>query len=256
MQAHCFSPFSSTILPGIIPQCLNNPYELAIPAICMVATNELEHFLIDNKASVGHDFGIEAHNHSKSKGKMFGVLVVRDTDGQLGYLSTFSGKLSDEPHHPRFVPSLFDISTDDFFINKGMSELTEMGNHLKLLTDPLEIERLKQERKAKSMVLQQQLFNHYHFYNQKRELKSLCDIFESYNQRKPPAGAGECATPKLLHYAFKHNMIPLAVAEFWWGKETKSGDRQHKQFYPPCNDKCRPILSYMLDGVELTSPLL
>jgi tRNA pseudouridine32 synthase / 23S rRNA pseudouridine746 synthase len=254
MQAHCFSPFSSTILPEIVPQYLNNPYELAIPAICIIAANELEHFLVDNKASVNHDFGMDAH--SESKGKMFGVLVVRDSDGELGYLCTFSGKLSDEPHHPKFVPSLFDISTDDFFINKGMTELTEMSDKLKLLNDPLEIERLKQERKTKSMVLQQQLFGHYHFYNQRRELKSLCAIFEDYSHRKPPAGAGECATPKLLHYAFKHRMQPLAIAEFWWGRPTKSGDRQHKQFYPPCNDKCRPILSHMLDGIEFASPIV
>lgn len=254
MQDICFTTFATAVDPSNVPMYLNNPYEPITPSICKIAANELENFLVDNKSSVGYDFGI--YDHGKSKGKMFGVLVVRNVDGKLGYLCTFSGKLSDEPHHQRFVPSLFDISTNDFFINKGMTELTEMSNKLKLLSDPLEIERLKQERKTKSMVLQQQLFDHYHFYNQRRELKSLCAIFEDYSHRKPPAGAGECATPKLLHYAFKHRMQPLAIAEFWWGKPTKSGDRQHKQFYPPCNDKCRPILSYMLNGIELTSPLL
>jgi tRNA pseudouridine32 synthase/23S rRNA pseudouridine746 synthase len=94
--------------------------------------------------------------------------------------------------------------------------------------------------------LQQALFDQYHFLNKDRKSKSLCAIFEDFGKKKPASGAGECAAPKLLHYAFKHGMKPLAIAEFWWGKSSKRGDRKHKNFYPACNDKCRPILAYML----------
>ncbi|MGL4448060.1 MAG: RluA family pseudouridine synthase, partial [Shewanella sp.] len=67
----------------------------------------------------------------------------------------------------------------------------------------------------------------------------------------PPAGAGECAAPKLLQYAFKHRLKPLAMAEFWWGAPPKSAIRQHKQFYPACLRKCQPILKHMLEGLAV-----
>jgi tRNA pseudouridine32 synthase/23S rRNA pseudouridine746 synthase len=251
MRDNCFIPFYTAIDASIIPDKLNDPYDVTTPEICKTAAHELAQFLTENQHNWQHNFGLDNPHGNTGKGKMFGVLAVKNTHGELGYLCTFSGKLADEPHDPRFVPSLFDIATNDYFITKGMLELSAMGDQIKRMDNTAEIERLKQARREKSVVLQQQLFDHYHFLNQKRESKSLCDIFETYTNRKPPAGAGECATPKLLHYAFKHQMKPLAVAEFWWGKATKSGDRQHMRFYPPCNDKCFPILKYMLDGVVL-----
>ena len=70
----------------------------------------------------------------------------------------------------------------------------------------------------------------------------------------PPAGAGECAAPKLLNYAFEHQLKPIAMAEFWWGQSPKSEIRKHKQFYPACKSKCEPILlSHMLMGLEMES---
>ncbi|WP_017006634.1 RluA family pseudouridine synthase, partial [Enterovibrio norvegicus] len=64
-------------------------------------------------------------------------------------------------------------------------------------------------------------------------------------------GAGECAAPKLLHYAYKHGFTPLAMAEFWWGVSPKSEVRQHKKFYPSCHGKCNPILGHMLQGLSV-----
>src|SRR5690606_21753915 len=66
---------------------------------------------------------------------------------------------------------------------------------------------------------------------------------------KPPAAAGECATPKLLQYAFLNDLKPIAMAEFWWGASPKSEVRKHKQFYPACTGKCEPILKHMLEGI-------
>lgn len=110
------------------------------------------------------------------------------------------------------------------------------------------IEILKQDRKQKSAALQQRLFAEYAFLNQYGTLKSLGEIFEG----NPPAGAGECAAPKLLHYAFANNLKPIAMAEFWWGKSPNSEIRKHKQFYPACKSKCEPILmQHMLDGIKM-----
>lgn len=116
-----------------------------------------------------------------------------------------------------------------------------------------EIEKLKEERKQKSSELQQRLFAEYAFLNQEQKLKSVGEIFDN----NPPAGAGECAAPKLLHYAFQNNLKPIALAEFWWGQSPKSEVRKHKQFYPACRSKCEPILAHMLHGIEIDdNPLL
>ncbi|MES2266722.1 MAG: pseudouridine synthase [Bacteroidota bacterium] len=120
-----------------------------------------------------------------------------------------------------------------------------------------EVESLKKERRERSATLQQQLFEQYVFLNINNREKSLQDIFSVTVFGKPPAAAGECATPKLLQYAFKHGYKPLAMAEFWWGAAPKSEIRQHKQFYPACTGKCKPILAHMLDGMPVDdNPLL
>lgn len=250
MKENCFTLFKDEIDSSLIPNKLNNPFDLDTPDICKIAVQEVENFIIANQDEWKHDFGVDndasLNPLSKSaKGKMFGVLIVRNIDGQLGYLFTFSGKIADEYHHPRFVPSLFDISTDNYFMNRGMRDLSAMTEILEHTNDLQERQALKEERKAMSIRLQQRLFDCYSFLNVNKRQRSLCSIFEKIN-KKPPAGAGECAAPKLLQYAFAHDMEALAVAEFWWGKPSKSGDRQHKCFYPACNDKCLPILGYML----------
>src|SRR5690606_9378311 len=94
-----------------------------------------------------------------------------------------------------------------------------------------QIEDLKQERKEKSSILQHQLYEQYSFLNQYGENKSLGEIFRDTVFGKPPAGAGECATPKLLQFAFQQKYKPLAMAEFWWGASPKSEIRKHKHFY-------------------------
>ena len=90
--------------------------------------------------------------------------------------------------------------------------------------------------------------------NQAGEIKSLLDIFQD---KIPIGGTGECAAPKLLQYAFQHKMKPLAMAEFWWGQSPKSEIRKHRNFYPACIGKCKPVLSHMLEGIEMDeNPLL
>ncbi len=113
-----------------------------------------------------------------------------------------------------------------------------------------EIKSLKERRKEKSNYLQETLFKSYAFLNQQKEAKSLLDIFNEPNI-KPPAGAGECAAPKLLQYAFANNLTPVCMAEFWWGISPNSAVRKHKNYYPACQSRCKPILSHMLQGLEM-----
>ena len=72
----------------------------------------------------------------------------------------------------------------------------------------------------------------------------------------PPSGTGECCEPKLLQYAFIHGMRPIEMAMFWWGEPPKTEIRQHGQFYPACNGKCKPLLTWMLKGMNVAANAL
>ena len=129
------------------------------------------------------------------------------------------------------------------------TELNSIKKEISILTDQIEI--LKNLRKSKSNSLQNWLFTNYTFLNAESEEKSLLDIFKTALHSQPPAGAGECCAPKLFQYAYKNNLKPIALAEFWWGQSPKSEVRKHKQFYPSCWGKCEPILSHMLQGLQV-----
>ena len=119
------------------------------------------------------------------------------------------------------------------------------------------IQALKSERKQRSATLQQKLFEQFKMLNYRGEVKTLCDIFRQTVHKPPPAGAGECAAPKLLQQAYLHGWKPIAMAEFWWGESPKTEIRHHGHYYPACKGKCEPILGHMLQGLEVDeNPIL
>ena len=102
-----------------------------------------------------------------------------------------------------------------------------------------------------SINLQQRLFEHYDFVNGSGELKNILDIFKQSTSGLPPSAEGECAAPKLLQFAIKHSLKPIAKTEFWWGKSNKQNTKVHLAYYPACKNKCRPILEYLLEDETL-----
>jgi tRNA pseudouridine32 synthase/23S rRNA pseudouridine746 synthase len=219
--------------------------------LCRLAASQLQSHL-EYQQEWKHNFGLSAEAEGAIIGKMFGVLAVRTKENELGYLSAFSGKLAGANHHAGFVPPIFDTLAEGGFVNSGMTQLTQMVDKINALAaaDPeanaAQIHLLKTQRKNHSISLQNKIFEQYHFLNKTGASKSLVEIFENTVYKKPPAGAGECAAPKLLQYAFRHEMEPLALAEFWWGLSPKSVTWQHGHFYAPCREKCAPILAHML----------
>ena len=138
------------------------------------------------------------------------------------------------------------------------------------------IAELKSTRKRKSDHLQRWLFSQFTFLNAQGERSDLLSIFRNYyllHSPKsvlathyatvgeqitlfPPSGTGECCEPKLLQYAFTHGMRPVEMAMFWWGEPPKTEIRQHGQFYPACNGKCKPLLTWMLKGMNVAANAL
>jgi len=353
LQPSCFTSFTQAIDAYALPQRFTFPFYYEPHPLCVLAANELQQHL-ETQSDWQHNFGLTGEL-TGAIGKMFGVLLVQNAQGEVGYLSAFSGKLAEQNHWPRFVPPVFDmLAKDNFFhaenlqINQINEQLIAVENHpdIPRLSNELETEHaqaqaklaahrqvmidgrqsrkaqrnqlaaqlaanptnetlrenaiteaklsqesiseknqlrdikrywderihtisqalsqltderdaLRQQRKRLSAALQRKLFEQYRFLNIKGTEKSLNGIFNGTVELTPPAGSGECAAPKLLHYAFKHDLKPLAIAEFWWGAPPKSEIRQHKQFYPACLRKCQPILGHMLEGLVVDdNPLL
>ncbi len=127
-----------------------------------------------------------------------------------------------------------------------------------------EIEKLKELRKVKSAALQEEIFRQFSFLNGYGQRRDMLDIFADFYKEQalrqgrpvlPPGGAGECAAPKLLQYAFLHGMRPISMGEFWWGDSPRGEVRRHGEFYPSCKGKCAPILSFMLQGLPVEAEL-
>jgi len=278
------------------------------------------------------------HGLRQDLGKMFGVLVVRDSDGRIGFLSAFSGMFNGQWQLPGFVPQLFELAGPGSSLAFGNGELAKLTEKIETLEaseertgligdisclqqqreqvltelkqrhkkaraerkqqrlalanapeaerqrqmaslalasqhhkreatntalawneklQPLqtqlerleqEIEQLKAERTAMSRRLHMEFFESYRLGNWLQEEQPITRFF---SDSTPPAGAGDCAGPKLIHYAHRHGLKPLALAEFWWGASPATGIRHHGHFYPACRGKCRPILPFMLRGVDV-----
>ena len=177
-----------------------------------------------------------------SEGKMFGVLVVEG-----GFLAAYSGLLEGRNDWSYFVPPVFDAQQPDGYFKTREREIS-LTTHL----SPLISKKMSQD-------LQLWLFHQYRMLNAKGEEKDLVDIWQDYHsspriRRKfplPPGGTGDCCAPKLLQYAYQHHLKPVCMAEFWWGPSPKTEIRHHGQFYPACSGKCKPVLTWMLQGLDV-----
>ena len=113
------------------------------------------------------------------------------------------------------------------------------------------------DNKASKIILQESLAenrNPQETENQQQRISSESEALSlkgRAGREVPPSGSGECCEPKLLQYAFLHHLKPLCMAMFWWGPSPKTEIRRHKHFYPACNGKCKPILNWMLQGIEV-----
>ncbi len=115
-----------------------------------------------------------------------------------------------------------------------------------------EILTLRHERARMSDELQKWIFSQYIVHNAEGRWASISSIFASAGL-VPPGGTGECAAPKLLEYAFRNALQPLAMGEFWYGESPETAVRTQGHFYPSCTSKCGPLLGFMMKGMDIIS---
>ena len=127
-----FNEFNSSLKDVTIDSKFVYPFYYSPTQLGLLAAEELKDFLIEQK-DWEHDFGMNNDSKNSGIGKMFGVLVVKNKEGKLGYLAAFSGKLAGENHHPHFVPPVFDMLEEDGFFLKEIQQLNEFNRKIKIL---------------------------------------------------------------------------------------------------------------------------
>ena len=195
-------------------------------------------------------------------------------EGPFGFLAAYAGLLAGRNDWDWFVPPIYDAQQPDGHFKQTEAKISALNKEIESLEAQLQSSEspnatpslnregrggspllsLKHQRKQMSNDLLLWLFEQYNLINYKGEVRNVVDIWRDYHNspkllRKfplPPGGTGECCAPKLFQYAFQHGLKPLAIAEFWWGESPKREIRHHFQFYPACNGKCKPILTWQL----------
>ena len=209
------------------PERFTYPFFYEPHPLCLLAAEEVKQ---------------EIRRINPKEGKMFGVLVVETPQQQLGFLAAYSGLLEGRNDWCYFVPPIFDAQQPDGYFKTREREIMASEEH-----------------KQMSQELQTWLFHQYQLLNARGETKDLVDVWQDYHcseriRRKfplPPGGTGDCCAPKLLQYAYKEGLKPICMAEFWWGESPKNLIRHHEQFYPACRGKCKPVLTWMMQGLDV-----
>ena len=172
-------------------------------------------------------------------GKTLGVLLYEG-----GFLAAFSGTLGGQTRQEGFVPPVFDLMQPGSYFLEEEAAISAINARLDFLGHPAseateEECRLRHERKQRSRALQDWLFRQYRFRNARGEERALPELVPLSQCQ---SGMGDCCAPKLLQEAYRRGLTPLAVAEW---------DAATGEFTPPCAGRCRPILQFMLQGLEV-----
>lgn len=246
-------PLDSHLEP---PQRFTYPFCYEPHPLCQLAAKEVQAYIATHPEI----------REDADQGKMFGVLVVeqdilgspRNPRKSYAFLAAYSGLLAGRNDWEYFVPPVYDAQQPDGHFKtteREISRLTSISSRPSITSDT----SLSSDTKALSQELQTWLFHQYQLLNARGEVKDLVDIWQEYYNRPkllrkyplPPGGTGDCCAPKLLQYAYQQELKPLCMAEFWWGAKTKTELRQHLNYYPACRGKCKPILTWMLQGLEV-----
>lgn len=190
-----------------------------------------------------------AYLFGDARGKMFGVMVCRRIDGTEVVLKSYSGQYNGVWQIEGWAPPLFDLRQWRR-VNEGPEkEIKRLGREIDTAGPHSRRGReLAHRRKECSRKLMGALHGVYTLHNFRTRALPLEAAFTGGNGI--PNGTADCCGPKLLNFAARHHLLPLGMAEFYYGRPNRQGTRRHGRFYAPCRNKCGPILGFMLCGLD------
>ena len=165
-----FRKFSGSVEHLPRPKKFTFPFYYTPHSLAINAANELQQEL--ESTTIEHNFGFSKSEKSSPIGKMFGVLVVQNLDGELGYLAAFSGKLGNKNHHSGFVPPVFDILESGSFFLEGEIKVTAINLQISTLEISTNYLALKEQAVNDKSLLSKFVF------------ESRLELKRSKNQRK------------------------------------------------------------------------
>lgn len=184
-----------------------------------------------------------------ARGKMFGVMECVRTDGTTVAIYAFSGQYNGIWLVDGWAPPLFEVNDFLAMTVDTEKQIKELGREIGLYQPHTgEWLALRKKRRLLSRSLMHKLHALYTLNNFRGETATLSEAFNGNNGI--PTGTGDCCAPKLLNFAARNELRPLGISEFFWGRENKSGGHQHAFFTSSCVEKCRPILGFMLCGLQ------
>ena len=131
-MSNYFQYFKQSISTYKLPKKFDYPFYYEPNPIAKLACAEVQEYL-KNQTDFVHDFGLQKKHTSTPIGKMFGVLVVQNKIGEIGYLTAVSGKLANTNQHKIFVPPVFDMLNKNGFFLEQEQRLNEINRILKSL---------------------------------------------------------------------------------------------------------------------------
>ena len=137
---HCFRNNTENI-PH--PEQFTFPFYYSPHPLCVLAAQEVQDYL--QSRTDWHD--------ELQKGKMFGVLIVRNETNEIGYLAAFSGNLAGSNHHSFFVPPVYDLLNPDGYFKEEEERISQINRRLKDIETnsfstkefPIRLKKLKEE---------------------------------------------------------------------------------------------------------------
>lgn len=115
--------FRHSIASFSLPTRLNNPFHYTPHPLCELAARELQAYLCERKE----------WTEELSAGKMFGVLVVKDSAGTVGFLTAFSGNLAGSNSHEYFVPPIYDMLRPGDLFRTEEAAISDLNRQIETL---------------------------------------------------------------------------------------------------------------------------
>ena len=219
-----FQHFKKDISGIQIPDKFTFPFYYEPNLLAKIAAKELQEYL-EKQTEFKHEFGIKNSTAKKAIGKMFGVLIVKNTEGTLGYLAAFSGKLDDESLPNKFVPPIFNMRTQGGFYEQGEKKIEKIG------------EKIQQIKKDKNYLLNKKLLEKHIKYVEEdlsiqRKKMRISKLTRKHQKKEARIKLDdknfEVFTKKLIQESFNDQFFYRELQEYYEDKIKKIKDNEGK----------------------------